>query len=93
MGEEDSQGGDVMRGTVRIVSLQTGFVAVETDRGYTVIEPLSGEPIEVGDVISGNGLEKLGGATLWSETRQREVRAFVQDVYGSLERASRLLEG
>lgn len=82
-----------MRGTVRIVSSQTGFVAVETERGYTVLEPLSGEPIEVGDVITGNALEKLGGATLWSETRQEEVRAFVQDVYGSLERARKLLKG
>ena len=82
-----------MRGTVRIVSEQTGFVAVETERGYTVLEPLNGEPIEIGDIISGTGLERLGGATLWSETKQQELRAFVQDVFGSLDRAKALLQG
>lgn len=80
-----------MRGMVRWINRQRGFVAVQTpEREFTVFELLGDYEIEPGDFVEGN-LEALGGETLHNVTRSTLMEVYVQDIHATRERAEKML--
>ena len=80
-----------MKGTVRKISTINGFFTVETIGGLTVIEPLDGIDIEVGDVIRGD-LESHGSETLKLQGGE-EFEGLIQASQCSAAHATKLLGG
>lgn len=68
-----------MRGTVRLVNLADGVVAVETEHGeYTVLGLLEPCEIAVGDELSGP-LESLDQQRVANLTRDLVMNVYVED--------------
>jgi hypothetical protein len=65
--------------TVVKINRSKGWVAVQTDGGYTIFELLGGYDVDVGDVIEGD-FRALGGETYANRTKGVRMDVFVQVV-------------
>lgn len=80
-----------MKGIVKIINLNRGMAAVETDGGLSVFEILEVTcSIELGDEISGK-LESLGRETLINTTKNESMDVSIEDMHCSKERAIQLM--
>jgi hypothetical protein len=72
-----------MTGTVVAVNQSNGMVVVHTDGGeYSVIEPIGGYDVELGDTVSGNLLSE-GSGKIRNVTQYETMDVMVQGVYSS----------
>lgn len=80
-----------MKGCVALINRRTGMFAVDLDDdGYTVVEPLGGNTVAIGDVISG-ALDMLGSEMLVNETQRERIDAIIQAIYCTRQNAVAML--
>lgn len=79
-----------MKGAVRLLNLQNGLAAVETNEGFAVIEVRERCALDISDVVSGP-LASPGEQTLYNVTKReifavsvKHVRCSLAEVYGLL---------
>lgn len=69
-----------MQGIVAAMNLRRGMVAIETNGyGYTIIELLSGEDIQVGDQMAWANDTGMGSETYHNITKGTQMDVFVQN--------------
>lgn len=67
-----------MRGQVRAINPARGMVAIQTPDGFTIIE-LTGDDVELGDVIAWEDATAMGGETYYNVTQGRPIEVYVQN--------------
>ena len=65
-------------GTVTHMNRNRGMIAVEIDRRYTIIE-LLGDDVELGDVLSWDESNPLGGDRVYSQAQGRWLDVYFQN--------------
>ncbi len=74
-------------GRVVLINEQRGFVAVEIESGeVSVVELLGCERVELSDQIVGY-LDEAGGQSLYNETRDEELSAYIHESGWTFEEA------
>jgi hypothetical protein len=69
-----------MKGIVRTMNRRRGMVAIETDGyGYTIIELLGDDDIEVGDEMAWANDTGLGGEKYRNLTKNKVMDVYVQN--------------
>ena len=69
-----------MRGRVYAINPQRGMVAIETENyGFTIIELLSDEDIELGDEMNWANDTGMGSETYHNRTKNQKMDVFVQN--------------
>lgn len=69
-----------MNGAVHAINPQRGMVAIEAGgHGFTIIELMSGESIELGDQIEWSSGYGMGGQTYRNLTKGCSFRVYVQN--------------
>jgi hypothetical protein len=59
-----------MKGVIKHINASRGMVAVLTEDGrYSVFEPLGGDTVELGDVVSWKNDTGLGGEQITNHTK------------------------
>lgn len=67
-------------GVVRKFNTARGMVAIETsDDGYTIVELLCSNELELGDQIEWRTGHELGGAEYFNRTRSETLDVYVQN--------------
>lgn len=81
-------------GVVHAINRQRGMVALDTDDGYTIIELLSDDNIDIGDVMWWKNDTGLGGETYHNLTKGVQMNIYAQNhwVHETLLRKQLLLE-
>lgn len=67
-----------MRGQVRVINPARGMVALQTPEGFTIIE-LTGDDVELGDVVAWEDATAMGGETYYNVTQGRPIEVYVQN--------------
>lgn len=70
-----------MKGTIYKINARNGFVAVKTEGGFTIIELLGSDPIDLEDEVSWqvHGDPPLGGAQLINHTQREAYTVYFQN--------------
>lgn len=68
-----------MKTRVVKMNLQRGMVALEAEDGYSIIEMLSDDPIEVGDIISWTEHLPEGETVVTNHTQNEKYEVYFQN--------------
>lgn len=68
-----------MNGTISHHNPSMGFVAVETDTGYSIFELQSEMEYEIGDTVSWQPDTACGHTVILNRTRNRATKVFFQN--------------
>ena len=68
-----------MQGTVFAINLQRGMVAIDTDYGFTIIELMSDDNIEIGDEMAWTDDTALGSETYTNRSKGERMEVYVQN--------------
>ena len=69
-----------MKGNVRLLNLQNGLVAVETNEGFTVFEIRERCALDISDKITGP-LDSLGIQTLHNVTKGESFDVSIENIH------------
>lgn len=75
-----------------MINARTGIVAAQTDAGDYAVFELSGDEMEIGDVVEGD-LQSLGGETYLNVTQRHRIDVFVQAIQCTRQNATDLVRG
>lgn len=67
-----------MKGTVTEINSARGMVAVSTEEGFSIFE-LSGDEVQVGDVVSWSATRPFGSETITNHTQGNRVEVYFQN--------------
>lgn len=81
-----------MKGYIRLLNLQNGLVAVETDEGFVIFEILERCALDISDEITGV-LDIPGIQTLHNVTKKELFDVSIENIHCSWAEANQLLSG
>ncbi len=68
-----------MQGTVFAINRQRGMVAIDTEYGFTIIELMSDDNIEVGDEMAWADDTAMGSETYVNRSKGERMDVYVQN--------------
>ena len=68
-----------MQGTVFAINPQRGMVAIDTECGFTIIELLSDDDIEIGDEMAWTDDTAMGSETYVNRSKGERMDVYVQN--------------
>jgi hypothetical protein len=68
-----------MNGIIVDINHRRGMVAIRTDHGFSILELLSGDPVEVGDQVTWKDDTALGGEILHNQTQSESYEVYFQN--------------